>query len=367
MEKYINNRDITVDIVKGIGLVLMVMGHCGFRYSSFIYLFHMPLFFLISGYLFDEKKVTSFQKLVIFIKRKIISLWLPYVAYNMLFHICHNLFVQIGVYTNVQVACDSVNIVLHEKLTIGQWIFGAIKIIMFLHEPQLGGALWFLRDLFLANITFGIVYFVLNCLKCNCKIKWLLSSVIAFGSACAGYMLSLNENLLYGLAPAISSYSLMFLGVVLKRVDLSKIHTKYVGIILSTVMLLIMNKIGRVELVMNRYVNPMFLWVAVFCGWMLLYGIACRIKKINFLSRVLITINKNAICIMAMHFLCFKIVSLLQVYIYNMPSYMLASFPTTNIKGFWWVVYSFVGVICPVFLQWTIGRIKQSVRKRFLK
>ena len=46
----------------------------------------------------------------------------------------------------------------------------------------------------------------------------------------------------------ISAYSLMFLGGVLKQVDLSKMHTKYVGIILSTVMLLIMNKIGRVEL-----------------------------------------------------------------------------------------------------------------------
>ena len=51
-------RDITFDIAKGIGIVLVVIGHyipdnapswyIGF--VSFVYHFHMPLFFMIAGF-----------------------------------------------------------------------------------------------------------------------------------------------------------------------------------------------------------------------------------------------------------------------------------------------------------------------------
>lgn len=64
--------DIRLDIIKGIAIILVVMGHC-IQYGSgndyytsalffeenifkFIYSFHMPLFMLISGYVFGFSK-----------------------------------------------------------------------------------------------------------------------------------------------------------------------------------------------------------------------------------------------------------------------------------------------------------------------
>ena len=41
-------RDPVLDSMRGIGIVLMVLGHAGFPGSSFIYLFHMALFFMLS-------------------------------------------------------------------------------------------------------------------------------------------------------------------------------------------------------------------------------------------------------------------------------------------------------------------------------
>ena len=35
------NRNISIDIIKGIGIILMVGGHCGMPFTHFIYLFHM--------------------------------------------------------------------------------------------------------------------------------------------------------------------------------------------------------------------------------------------------------------------------------------------------------------------------------------
>ena len=46
-------RDPVIDSMRGIGIVLMVLGHSGFRGTDFIYLFHMALFFMLSGWLFS--------------------------------------------------------------------------------------------------------------------------------------------------------------------------------------------------------------------------------------------------------------------------------------------------------------------------
>ena len=51
-------RNNVIDIAKGIAIILMVVGHCDdlpevVRY--FIYSFHMPLFFIFSGYFFRKR------------------------------------------------------------------------------------------------------------------------------------------------------------------------------------------------------------------------------------------------------------------------------------------------------------------------
>lgn len=54
----ISGRNPVIDILKGIGIVSMVMGHSNFGSLFEIYIagFHMQLFFIISGYLFKRKR-----------------------------------------------------------------------------------------------------------------------------------------------------------------------------------------------------------------------------------------------------------------------------------------------------------------------
>lgn len=47
-----------IDIVKGITIILMIIGHVSnipTILRTFIFSFHMPLFFIISGYTFKKK------------------------------------------------------------------------------------------------------------------------------------------------------------------------------------------------------------------------------------------------------------------------------------------------------------------------
>jgi fucose 4-O-acetylase-like acetyltransferase len=75
------DRDIQIDIIKGIAISLVVIGHIvpGIT-GQVIFLFHMPLFFMVSGY---------FQKIerqeIKFLKKRIISLLIPYVSYLFVF------------------------------------------------------------------------------------------------------------------------------------------------------------------------------------------------------------------------------------------------------------------------------------------
>lgn len=59
-------RDTAIDITKAIGILLMILGHCSIipdmPYKRFIYTFHMPLFFIISGYFFKSKGIKESLK-----------------------------------------------------------------------------------------------------------------------------------------------------------------------------------------------------------------------------------------------------------------------------------------------------------------
>lgn len=73
-----NGRNKTIDFVKGILIILVVIGHYNNgKVHDIIYLFHMPAFFIISGFLLDEYKTTNEK----YVKTKVINLMIPYLTY----------------------------------------------------------------------------------------------------------------------------------------------------------------------------------------------------------------------------------------------------------------------------------------------
>lgn len=59
-----NRRIEWIDIAKGIGILLVILGHTiALKYSKVLYTFHMPLFFLLSGLV--AKECCSFKDVLI--------------------------------------------------------------------------------------------------------------------------------------------------------------------------------------------------------------------------------------------------------------------------------------------------------------
>jgi fucose 4-O-acetylase-like acetyltransferase len=84
-----------IDIAKGLGMLTVIWGHINGGFTNiFVYAFHMPLFFFLSGLVFRADKYNSFKEFAI---RKVKTLiipylmfsfitWLVWVAYNLVFH-----------------------------------------------------------------------------------------------------------------------------------------------------------------------------------------------------------------------------------------------------------------------------------------
>lgn len=77
------SRDLSVDIARGIAIFLVIFGHITHIsvIRSYIWSFHLPLFFFISGLLFCRQKYGSFAA---FFRSRVKGLLIPYVAFYLI-------------------------------------------------------------------------------------------------------------------------------------------------------------------------------------------------------------------------------------------------------------------------------------------
>ena len=100
-----------IDIAKGIGIILVVFAHTivpqirenSFRAKFvwiFIYNFHMPLFFFLSGYLF-EKGLPKYTDKGKFVLGKLKYLMIPYLTFSVFAYVFINFALHIGPFSSV--------------------------------------------------------------------------------------------------------------------------------------------------------------------------------------------------------------------------------------------------------------------------
>ncbi|MBR4083826.1 MAG: acyltransferase family protein [Lachnospiraceae bacterium] len=78
-----------LDMARGIGMVLVVMGHVAYinpNLRQFITAFHMPLFFLISGILLEEKREEE-KGYIGVVHKKLQSIMIPYMVFSLAYFI----------------------------------------------------------------------------------------------------------------------------------------------------------------------------------------------------------------------------------------------------------------------------------------
>ena len=74
-------RNYAIDVARGISIFFVVLGHLvvgGTKTFNWIFSFHMPIFFLLSGMCFNFEKYNSF---IDFLKEKFKKRIIPYFAF----------------------------------------------------------------------------------------------------------------------------------------------------------------------------------------------------------------------------------------------------------------------------------------------
>lgn len=149
-----------IDILKAIGILAMVMGHVGFGdvFNKWIHIFHMPMFFIISGYLYHFQ---SFWKMI---KRRTKTLLVPYFVFGIIH--CFLFFVRNG------------------KIDIH-----AFYLLLWENTAENGipiaGALWFLTAMWVTELLFWCIQSMrLSAIKTT-----IIAAIIAvIGLACSTYL-----------------------------------------------------------------------------------------------------------------------------------------------------------------------------------
>ncbi len=86
-------RTSWIDIARGIGILLVLYGHVlgSDKTRFFIYAFHMPLFFFVSGLVFKERHTASF---ITFLWKNVKQILIPYIFFALVSLVTWRLFIE---------------------------------------------------------------------------------------------------------------------------------------------------------------------------------------------------------------------------------------------------------------------------------
>lgn len=133
-----------IDIVKGFAILLVILGHTEIYHPVFtyIYSYHMALFFIMSGWVFSVKKYKNYGEFVI---SKFKTLIIPYIVFKIFNDLVYYIYAQLGF------VIDNTN-----------YIDRIIGIILQIRETKFESGLWFLTCLFLIE---NMYYFMIKYLS----------------------------------------------------------------------------------------------------------------------------------------------------------------------------------------------------------
>lgn len=269
------NRIEYIDIAKGLGMILVVIGHCinGKTFpGTWINSFHMPLFFILSGLCFSEKKYPTFLP---FLKKRVKTLLLPCIYFSVL--------------------VTSLSTLTHSKFTFHRLI-----------EQTLPGALWFVFILFLAEIVY---YFIQQYNK-----KKIYTFICLFLCLLIGITLNrVGFKLSHSLCSTFTATFYYGLGHILKNniYQLSLYNKKILFVSLSLclpgILVLITNQ--SIDLCGNNIPNPELLYIIVSISGSLGLMILSTLKFNPNIKKIILYIGKNTLVILSLHILFIMLAS----------------------------------------------------------
>lgn len=344
----------SLSVAKGIGIILMVVGHSGCPdiLNRFIYMFHMPLFFFISGYLFKDKYLDDNK---LFVKRKIKGLYWPFIKWELIFLAFHNLFSYIHFYKSG-----------YEWRNFAEMI---LRILTLSGGEQLLGGYWYLIQALYSSIIALFILYGIHKLYLKAKISnngWIAKNAIGGGNALivSSVILLVIMAFLYGEAPfsipKLETKTLLATSYFLSGYLFARVKWKPALLFGSVCLCAILVFAVIMEQGMSIDVvgwDIFSYFVLSMIGILGMFHICFCLR--GKLANALDVIGKNTLAILTFHFLAFKLVSLIKIGYLGLPIDSLSEFPIISGNNDWfWILYTLVGVAFSLFIYHILQKIK---------
>ncbi len=273
------NRVDYIDVAKGLGICLVIWGHLftyGSQISSIIFSFHMPLFFFLSGMVYNPNKNTCFKECL---KRKVRSVLVPYIVF-----LCIGLGITLIIPTwrkelNIDVLKQQLLIGAPEALHVGQVWF-----LICLFEVEL--VFYFFHKYVIKNNRFMTVCILLFTI-------WLANNISIVWPHCYAGRLPLK------LDSMIMAFSFYSIGFLLKDIFNDKDFVKKNIILIIPLLYFVLHSYtnGWVNIAICAYNNLYYYLFFSLLGTFVIIYISQVLKK----SKLLSYIGRNSLVIFSLH------------------------------------------------------------------
>lgn len=356
----VENRNTTIDDIKGLLIIFVVLGHTyNPLFRDFIYLFHVGMFFVLSGYCFNQKYTEDLGGLKDLLVKRIKSLWVPYVAYNFVFLLLQNVFVRVGFLTTDE-AYFAYSPMLPDgfcqPLTLRTGVIAFIKSLFFMNSRPFAGGLWFLGGLFYVTAGYAAIQFVMR--KFHLEKFHITISVLML---VAGWLLVKTD--IYLRIPVGKQVCIILIAEVLFTLG-TYIRTYIVfpelrkwqyavGFVYFSALTYFLSLHGTVSIANVHIENPLFYITSVLTGGGMVF---CFVKLVPVFSYI----GRRTVPILALHPICFKIVSVIQWKMYGGEDVVLALYPVWTRSPFllWSLVCGILGVAVPLLIAAFLAKSK---------
>ena len=342
MQQTINSE--AVSIAKGLGIILMAIGHAGCPewMFYFIYLFHMPLFFWLSGYCFKEKYLDDKQT---FVKHRLKGLYVPIVKYNLIFIVLHNLLYTLKIYKETYTFNDIIDRVLN--------VFTLSYLEINLNQY------WFLRYLLLSSLIFLLLRYVSRKRPELIKYGFFLIPLIAIVS---------NHYQISQLISTVMLLSFFFYiaGYLAKSTPINTRLWVIIGgfIVVAVASIFIHSLMLRMK---TADILPYCLFALI--GIYATYALSIRIStNETWFKKMLVYIGNHTMVILTWHFLLYDFINLFYLKFILCSDFSSVEEESLHqqLGGLHFLVYSVLGITIPLLLQWLFSKknIKQWLHIR---
>lgn len=288
MEK---KRDVTIDIAKGIGIYLVCLGHTTSNevVLKWLYSFHMPLFFFLSGIFHSQT-----EKYLEFFKKKVRALLVPY------------LFFATTLFIFFLLVSKKIGFSAGENLPVKENFIGTE--IKNFSRVSWGGQLWFLLALFLVA---NIMYFVK---KLSLKTQILVNVLMILTNIYLSK--KIDFYLPWCFLTVLMAFNFYWFGNYFRNDILNRKNISNLVLLgLLIINLIISHLNGKVDMWSNSYGNLILFFIGAYSGSLFLIFF---IKKFILNNKFLEYIGKNSLVILAYHKRGITIIKVVFIYILKM-------------------------------------------------